>query len=326
VDRRTFLGTLAGGLLAGPLAAHAQQVGKVWRIGLLIPASPLRSPWWGGFEQALRDLGYVEGRNLAFDYSFTYGRNEALPSVAAELARRNPDVIVALGSAAAGAAKGATRSVPIVMLAAGDAVGAGLVMSLAKPGGNVTGLSSPYGELIAKRLELLKEALPGTARVGMLLGPDAAADPAMLDVTASVGRSLGIILERYRIERPRDLDAAFATMTKKNIQAINVTESPYLVFEEVRRLVALARIHRLPTIGFRELADAGGLMAYSANSVEVWRRAATYVDKILKGAKPGDLPVEQPTKFELVINLKTAKALGLTIPQSVLGRADEIIQ
>jgi putative ABC transport system substrate-binding protein len=322
------MGVLAGGLLAAPLATWAQQPGKVPRIGLITGAaeSTARSRV-DAFRQALRESGFVEGRTLTVEYFYLDGRWERSSTVAAELLRMGVNVIVAHGTPPAVAAKQATSTTPIVMLSVFDAAESGLVASIARPGGNITGMSLPYRELAAKRLELLKAAMPRLTRVAFLTtgsrGGEAAAGRAMADAAGS----LGLKLTAYEIDlrSPRDVDRAFAQMKTARAEALAVSEAGELSFE-FRRIGQLALIHRLPSIGARPLVEGGSLMAYGANRLDSFRHAATFVDKILRGAKPADLPIEEPTKFELVINLKTAKALGLTIPPSVLARADEVIQ
>jgi len=329
ITRRNFLGTLAGGLLAAPVAAEAQQAAKIPRIGFLAGSLAANPHLPEAFRHGLRDLGYVEGRNVVIEYRDTEGKFERLPALAAELVALKVDVIVAVVTLEALAAKQATRTLPIVVAAAADAVGSGLVTSLARPGGNVTGLSILAPELVGKRLEHLKQAVPGVSRVAVLWHPGALGERTekdMLKGAEVAARALGVRLQVVEARGPEDFDRAFSDMTRARAGALTVSPSP-MFGSERRRLVALAAKNRLPAVyTLREYVDAGGLMAYGANGADLFRRAATYVDKILKGAKPADLPVEQPTKFELVINLKTAKALGLTIPQSILVRADEIIQ
>jgi len=328
MDRRTFLSTLTGGLLAAPLAAEAQQADKVARIGWLgndpVSSAPLRE----AFRQGLRDLGYVEGRNVVIEYRDAEGKLERLPALAAELVALRVDVIVAGSTGLARAAKQATRTLPIVLVA-GDPVMSGLVTSLAQPGGNVTGLaSSAAPDIVGKWMELLKQAVPGVSRVAVLWQPGVQGqqDKDMLKRAEVAGQALGVRLQFVEARGPADIDRAFSDMTRAHAGALTVLLSNMFVVER-RRLVDLAAKNRLPVMyQAREFVDAGGLMAYGPNFADIFRRAATYVDKILKGAKPGDLPVEQPTKFELVINLKTAKALGLTIPQSLLQRADHVIE
>jgi putative tryptophan/tyrosine transport system substrate-binding protein len=329
MDRRdTVLALLALG--AAPLAAEAQQAAKVARIGYLssdLAASPqLRD----AFLQGLRDLGYVEGRNVVIEYRYAEGKVERVPALAAELVALKVDVIfVAGGTRVTLAAMQATKTIPIVFTNVGDPIESGLVPSLARPGGNVTGLSSLGPELVGKRLELLKQAVPGVDRVAVLLVPGALGertDKDMLTGADVAARALGVRLQFVEARSADEFARAFSDMSSARAGALTVLPSNRFLRER-RRLVDLAAENRLPAVyTSREFVDAGGLMSYGANSADLHRRAATYVDKILKGAKPGDLPVEQPTKFELVINLKTAKALGLTIPQSVLAHADEVIQ
>ena len=322
---------LALALLASPLAAEAQQAAKVARIGYLAtaPAEAASPHLREAFRQGLRDLGYVEGRNLVIEYRDTEGKLERLPALAAELVALKVDVILAEGGTLGPrVAQQATRTIPIVF-AAGDPVGSGLVTSLARPGGNVTGLSSLGPELVGKRLELLKQAVPGGDRVAVLFLPGALGertDKDMLTGAAVAARALGVRLQFVDARGPDEFARAFSDMSIARAGALAVLPSNRFLREH-RRLVDLAAKNRLPAVyTSREFVDAGGLMAYGPDLADMFRRAATYVDKILKGAKPGDLPVEQPTKFELVVNLKTAKALGLTIPQPVLGRAAHIIE
>jgi len=329
MERRTFMAMLTGGLLASPLAAEAQQAGKIARIGYLGTSLAANPHLREAFIQGLRDLAYVEGRNLVIEYRDAEGKLERLPALAAELVALKVDVIVAPPTPAALAAKQATRTLPIVFAVAADPVTSGLVTGLARPGGNVTGLSIFAPELVGKCLEQLKQAVPGVSRVAVLWQPGALGERTekeMLKEAEVAARALGVRPQFVEARGPADLDRAFSDMTKARAGALTMLTS-VMFFRERRRLVALAAQNRLPAVyPWREVVDAGGLMSYGANLADNLRRAATYVDKILKGAKPGDLPVEQPTKFELVINLKTAKALGLTIPQSVLGRADQVIQ
>jgi putative ABC transport system substrate-binding protein len=311
------------------VAAEAQQAPKVARIGYLagnLAATPHRPE---AFRQALRDLGYVEGRNVVIEHRDAEGKIERLPALAAELVALKVEVIVAAGTTAALAAKQATRSVPIVFAAVFDPVTSGLVTSLARPGGNVTGTSTLAPELVGKCLEHLKQAVPGVSRVAVLWQPGAFGERTekdMLKAAEVAARALGVRLQFVEARGPADFDRAFSDMTRARAGALTVLPSN-LFFREHRRLVDLAARNRLPAVyPWKDFVDAGGLMSYGANPTDSSRRAATYVDKILKGANPGDLPVEQPTKFELVINLKTAKALGLTIPPSLLQRADQVIE
>jgi ABC-type uncharacterized transport system substrate-binding protein len=328
-SRRVFLATMSCGLLA-PFAARAQQVAKVARIGFLSLNQAPNRHLHEAFRQGLRDLGYVEGRNVVIESRDAEGKPERLPALAAELVALKVDVILTGGGTPpALAAKQATKTIPIVFSSAPDPVTDGLVTSLARPGGNVTGLSNLNAELVGKCLEHLKQAVPGVSQVAVLWQPgfmDERADKDMLKAADVAARALGVRLQLVEARGPADLDRAFSDMTKARAGALTVLPSAML-FTERRRLVDLATKSRLPAVyAQREFVEAGGLMAYGPSLADLFRRAATYVDKILKGAKPADLPVEQPTKFELVINLKTAKALGLTIPPSLLGRADEVIQ
>jgi len=327
VQRRDFLIT-AGALLAAPFA-EAQQAAKIARLGYLGNSVTALAHLRKAFLEGLRDLGYVEGRNVMIEYRYAEGKLERFPALAAELVALKVEVIVALPTPAAQAAKQVTNTIPIVFAGSGDPVANGLVTSLARPGGNVTGLSGLGPELVGKCLEQLKQAVPGVSRVAVLWQPGGQgerADRNNLKVAEVAARALGMRLQIVEARGTADFDRAFSDMTTARADALTVLPSNMFNTER-RRLVDLAAKNRLPAVyQFREYVDAGGLMAYGANLADLNRRAAIYVDKILKGAKPGDLPVEQPTKFELVINLKTAKALGLTIPPSVLGRADEVIQ
>jgi putative ABC transport system substrate-binding protein len=329
MERRTFMAMLTGGIVVAPLAAEAQQAAKVPRIGYLSPNLASSSRSHEAFRQGLRDLGYVEGRNVVIEHRYAEGKLERYPALAAELVALKVDVIVAGNPTAALAAKHATRTLPIVFTAVGDPVTSGLVTSLARPGGNVTGSSFFAPELVGKYLEHLKQAVPGVSRVAFLWQPGAVGERTekdMLKGAEVAARALGVRLQVVEARGPEDFDRAFSDMTRARAGALTVLGSS-MFFGERRRLVDLAAKNRLPAVyQWREFVDAGGLMSYGPNVADLYRRAATYVDKILKGAKPGDLPVEQPTKFELVINLKTAKALGLTIPPSLLQRADEVIQ
>ena len=327
--RRAFIGTLAGGFLAAPLAAYAQPTAKVYRIGLL-GGSPPKTPGgrraWEGFFQGMQELGYVEGQNILVEGRFYGDQPERLPALAAELVRLNVDVIVAGTAPAPEAAQRATSTIPIVMALHSDPVRGGLVASLAKPGKNVTGLSSLTRELAGKRLQLLKEAVPGISRVAVLWNPTVTAQGLELREAEAAARSLKVQLQVLEARAPSDFAGAFSAMTKERSGGVLILTSS-MFYAERTRIAELAAQSRVPAVyGPPEFAEAGGLMAYGVDTRYFFRRAATYVDKILKGAKPADLPVEQPTKFELVINLKTAKALGLTIPQQLLSRADEVIR
>ena len=327
MNRRAFLTALGGSFLAAPLAAEARQAGKVPRIGLLRDGTPAqRAPMDIAFRQALRDLGYVEGQNVVIEARYTGEQIGRLPEIAAELVRLKVDIIVTSGTPGAKAAKAATTSIPIVVAAAGDFVGAGLVASLSRPGGNVTGTSDLTPELSGKWLELLKEIIPGVTRVGVLWNGGNPGAVRTWDEIRAAAHTLGLELQSLKVRGLDDLETAFARAATARVPGLVVAQDPFTVIHR-RTIVRLAARHRLPAVyGGSLYVEAGGLISYGSDQLELWRRAALYVDKILKGAKPADLPVEQPTKFELVINLKTAKALGLTIPQSLLQRADEIIQ
>ena len=328
MHRRTFLCGLTLGALAAPLAADAQQAGKVPRIGFLSLTSPSDRPFLlDAFRQRLRELGWVEGQNIVIDYRYAEGRVDRLPDLAAELVRLKVDLIVSEGTQGVTAARNATETIPIVMITVRDPVGTGLIASLTRPGGNVTGMSGSAGlEIVAKQLELLKETVPKIRRVAILSNPANAYHQLAIREVNVAARSLGVQLQLLEARGPNEFDAAFAAMAKERVEALLVL-SDTIFGSHATRLADLAARSRLPaTYGVREDEKAGGLMSYGPSLLDSYRRAATYVDKILKGAKPAELPVEQPTKFELVINLKAAKALGLTIPQSLLVRADELIQ
>jgi putative ABC transport system substrate-binding protein len=329
MERRTFLGALASGLLAAPLAAEAQQATRVWRIGLLDYGSPdaARLFWWRAFRDGLRELAYVEGQNVVFQPRWGNGQVSRLQGLANELVAAKVDILVTAGNPASLAAKQATSSIPIVTANGPDPVELGLAASLARPGGNVTGLTSVSSELAAKRLGLVKELIPQVSRVAALW--DRTARGSVLNVrdTEGAARSLGIALQSVAVRPdPKEYDAAFVAMKRGRAGAVIVVQSSAF-FAGYQRISDLALTHRLPSVGgSKEYPEAGGLISYGADYPDLFRRAAVFVDKILKGAKPADLPVEQPNKFELVINLKTAKALGLTIPPSLLQRADQVIE
>jgi putative tryptophan/tyrosine transport system substrate-binding protein len=328
MDRRAFLGALAGGLLTAPLAAEGQQAGRVYRIGYFGGGPPASAPpFLEAFRHGLQELGWVEGRHFVIEYRSTPEDPVRRPEVAAELVRLNVDVIVATSPPSIWAAKDATKTIPIVMVFGPDPVESGLVQSLARPGGNITGLTTLSADLSAKHLELLKDIAPGVSRVAVLWNPtNPWHSTGGLKSIEARARSRGIQVQAVGVRGPDELDAAFTSMTQRRSGGLLVLPDPLIVGQRVR-IAGLAVKHRLPTIcGLRESAEAGCLASYWPDSAAVMRRAANYVDKILKGAKPGDLPVEQPSKFELVINLKTAKALGLTIPPSLLQRADQVIE
>ena len=314
-------------VLLAPLAAEAQQAGKVYRIGFLsYLGCPIRPEIMGPFRQGLRGLGYVEGQNIVIECRGALGATDRLPDFAAELVRLKVDVLVAQGTASALASKQATKTIPIVMVYVGDPVGSGLVTSLARPGGNVTGLSVLTPDIVPKALEILKEAAPSVSRVAVWMDPTQPGQTLPDKQMDAAAKILGVRPERVDVRTAANLDAAFAAALSQREEALFVYPLPIALLD-VQRIAQFAIKNRLPTISIiPQGAREGILMSYGPNQAEQYRRAGTYIDKILKGAKPADLPVEQPTKFELVINLKTAKALGLTIPQLLLQRADEIIQ
>ena len=315
-------------LLAAPLAAEAQPTGKVYRIGYLSSGSAtVSNPNLEAFRQGLRELGWAEGQNIVIEYRSAEGRVDRLPALAAELVRLKVDVIVAAPAAPAVAAKNATGTVPIVMANVGDPVGLGLIASLARPGGNVTGLSWSVGvDTVGKALQLLKETVPEVRHVAILWNPTNPAHALAIENVKLAARSLGVQFQLLEAREPNQFDGAFAAMAKQRVEALLVVADGMFLVHRAR-LAHLTAKYRLPSMhGLREHVEAGDLMSYGSSIVATSRRAAFFVDKILKGAKPADLPVEQPTKFALVINLKTAKALGLTIPPAVLARADEVIQ
>jgi putative ABC transport system substrate-binding protein len=327
MDRRTFLGTLAGSLLAAPLAAEGQQAGKVWRIGYLDQGSAARRGYVDGLRQGLRDLGWVEGRNIAIEVRFAEGKTDQLARLAAELVRLKMDLIVTSTTPAALAAKHATTTIPIVIGFVADPVGSGIVASLAHPGGNITGWTHSGRELRVKYLELLKDVVPSATRFGVLWNPANQVHQPSLQNIEGAARQLKVELYLAGAQEPQELERAVSGLMEKRIQALVVF--PDGMFQsQTSQIVALAARHRLPAVyGLREFVEDGGLMAYGANVATMHRElSASLVDKILKGARPASLPVAQPTKFDLLINLKTAKALGLTIPPSLLQRADQVIE
>jgi putative ABC transport system substrate-binding protein len=324
MKRRAFIASLTGGLLAVPLAAEGQQAGKVWRIGVFLTSD---GPNVEAFRQELRKLGYVEGHNILIEYRWHEGKVDRLPALAAELVNLRLDLILVSGSQPTLALKAATTTVPIVFAGNADPVGLGLVSSLAHPGGNLTGLAILVPEEFgAKQVQLLKEAVPAAARMAVLIHRENPMHRAYLPQTVAAAKKLNIRLQILEARTPSELDSAFAAATRERADAMQVYAD--LLFNTHRtRILALAAKSRLPVLYlFKEDVVAGGLMSYGPDRSDMFPRAATYVDKILRGTLPGDIPVEQPNKFELVINLKTAKALGLTIPPSLLGRADEVIQ
>jgi putative ABC transport system substrate-binding protein len=327
MKRREFITLFGGAALAGPRVARAQPMPAIPRISYL---------WFGpagtdgstraGLQQGLRELGYVEGRNLIMDYRYANGKEERLNELVAEIVGGKVDIIVSVGTIVTRAVKKATASIPVVS-ATGDAVGSGLVTSLARPGGNITGFTITAGPEVAEKwLELLHEAVPEASRVAVLWNSSSSASTANLQKMQRVTGNLGLTLLSHEVRSPTDFRIAFDAIVKEGADAI-VTDQDPLLSSYQSSIIEFAAERRLPAIyGLRDFVAAGGLMSYDASIFELWRRAASYVDKILKGTKPTDLPIEQPTKFDLVINLKTAKALGLTVPPSLLARADEVIE
>ena len=328
--RRLLLALVALAACLGPFglasAADAQQPASPRRIGVLLVGFSPESKEAQAFRQGLRDAGYAEGRDVVIEWRSANGDYDRVPELAADLVQRKVDVIVVDSTLATQAVKRATSTIPIVMALVADPVGSGLVASLAHPGGNVTGLSMMMADLSAKRLQLLKEAIPRLTRVAVLWNPDTPYHPKVIEELKAVAPSLSIELSFVSARTPEEIGPAFSAVSRAHAQALYVIEDAFF-FTHRTTLLKLASKARLPVIyGERHFADEGGLMSYGPNFGDLFRRSAGYVDKILKGAKPGDLPIEQPTKFELVVNLKTAKALGITIPESILLRADEVIR
>jgi len=309
--------------MAAPLALFAQVRPKITRIAILRPGQPPKN-WLKAFERGLGDLGYVDGKNIVIDYRFTDGNTQSLARVVEELVKTNPDVVVALGGQSALAVHTVTKVLPVVFVGVNDPVESGLVSSLGRPGGNVTGLTITAADLNGKRLELLRELVPKLKRVAVLWRPASPSHRGQLDGTIAAARLLRVQVQALAVSGPDDLESAFGAA--RGADGLLALDDP-LFASQSTRIAGLAAATRLPAIyGFASLVESGGLMSYGADLSDLYRRAATYVHKVLKGATPGDLPVEQPTKFELVINLRTARALGLTIPQSVLLRADRVIE
>jgi putative ABC transport system substrate-binding protein len=326
MNHKVILFLLAPSILISSHLADAQQVKKVWRIGFLGSGSASGyASRVNAMREGLRELGYVEGKNIVIEYRWADERYDRLPNLGAELVRLKVDLIITHGTPASRAAKQAATTIPIVMAAIGDAVAAGLVASLARPGGNITGSSFFMPEISAKRLELVKEAIPSVSRVAVLVNPSNPVNQPVLKEMQSTARLLGLELQQFEVRAPDDFASAFSVMVKKQVGALAVPEDAMLN-SQAERITDLATKNRLPTIGSTVYVGSGGLMGYGVDVLYLWRRTGVFVDKILKGAKPADLPVEQPMKFELVINLKTAKQIGLTIPPDVLARATKIIR
>ena len=329
IDRRTFICAFAGGLVIARSVAEAQQEARIPRVGFLAGNLSTGQHLAAAFRQGLRDLGYVEGRNIVIEYRDAKGETDRLPALAAELVALKVDVIVAAGTQHVLAAKQATTIIPIVFADVADPVARGFVASLARPGGNITGLANLNTDLVGKWLELLKQAVPGLKRVAFLWQPGYLPESAEKDVrqrAEAAAQALGVRLQFVEARRPEDFDRAFAEMTRARVDAVIVWGGVLFIFER-KRIAELAATNRLPaSYPMSEFVDVGGLISYAPNIADNFRRTAAYVDRILKGAKPADLPVEQSSKLELVINLKTAKALGLTLPPSLLQRADRIVE
>ena len=327
--RRDFIALFSGAAAAWPLAARAQQASRMRRIGLLQGLAASDPDWQrrlAAFRQALQELGWVEGRNITIEARYADGKPERLAALASELVQARVDLIVTNAAQPIEAARSATSTIPIVMAAVGDALGAGYVASLARPGGNLTGLTLMATDQSAKRLELIKELSPGLARVAALWNGNASGHRLQMKEMEPAARVLGLALQSIPIQKADDIEAGLQSAQKSNAQAVVTMDDPMIQLNRAR-IVEIAMRQRVPVMGeFRAMAAAGALMSYGPNQIDLWRRSAAYVDKILKGAKPADLPVEQPTKFELVINLKTAKALGLDIPPKLLALADEAIE
>jgi putative ABC transport system substrate-binding protein len=327
-NRRKLVIALGAGALAAPLGSFAQQQGKVWRVGFLALRQVAISDsdyYYGPFRQGMRELGYVEGKNLVIEWRSAENKVERLAGLAAELVQLKVDVIVAGSTSPAKAAQNATTIIPIVMVAVGDPVASGLVKSLAHPGGNVTGTTNLIADLAPKYLDLLRSMVPKLSRVAVLLNPDTGASSGAFKNIQVAAQATGFAVVALIVRTPVEIENAFSQMAREKAGALIVMRGPFLN-QQRAQIAELAAKHRLPTIaGLGEYVEAGGLMSYGTSLADQSRRAATYIDKIIKGAKPADLPVEQPTKFELVLNGKTAKALGLKIPQSLLIMADKVI-
>jgi putative tryptophan/tyrosine transport system substrate-binding protein len=326
--RREFIG-LVGSAAAWPFAARAQQAVQPRKIGVLMGIAESDSEGrhrLAVFTQALREMGWTEGQTITIETRYADAKPERLPALAAELVQANVDLIVTQAAQPIEAARAATSTIPIVMASVGDALGAGYVTSLARPGGNVTGLTLVATDQSAKRLQLIREISPNLTRVALLWNGNASGHRLQLKEMELAAPALGIVLQSLPIRNANEIDASLSAAMQANAQAIITMDDP-LVQSQSAHVVAFAMRQRLPVMGeFRPITEAGALMSYGPNQIDMWRRAAAYVDKILKGAKPADLPVEQPTKFELIVNLKTAKALGLAVPDTLLARADEVIE
>ena len=325
-NRRKLVIALGASALTAPLSSFAQQQGKVWRIGFLgsATAQSYARPI-DALRAGLRELGYVEGKNLVIEYRWAAGDYARLPGLAAELVRLGVDIIVTHGTPGTQAAKQATTTIPIVFAAIGDALAVGVVTSLARPGGNITGTTFLNPELAAKRLEILRDAIPRTRRVGVVFNPDNPGHQALLKAMGQTAKALKLELHQFPARKPEEFDDAFAAMAAKRVDAYVAIEDP-VTLANAKALADLAAKRRLPSIGFADFADVGGLIGFGVSIPDMFRRAAYFVDKILKGAKAGDVPVEQWNKFEIIVNFKTAKMLGIKLPNLVLQRADRVIE
>jgi putative ABC transport system substrate-binding protein len=325
MKRRQFI-TLLGSAAAWPLAARAQQADKIPRVGYVRAGTPNNDPYREEFVRGMRDLGYFEGRNIAFEFRHYGDDAESIPALISDLLRAKVDIIVAGGTAAIRAAQAATQSIPIVIGAAADPLGSGLIASLARPGGNTTGLSVLSTELTVKRLELLKEVMPQAVRIAILQHPGNPAHHIVIEEIQPTANSLHLAYRIFEAPRSEDFERSLALMQEWSADAVIVLDDPAFISYRAVMAESAAR-HRLPLIcGFREMTEAGCLFSYAVSLKDMWYRSATFVDKILKGAKPSDLPVQQGTKFELVINLKTARAISIEVPPLLLARADEVIE
>jgi len=328
MKRRQFITLLGGAAVAWPVAAHGQQAAKVARLGFLSSASASSSIYKKNFDAlraGLRELGYIEGQNLIIESRWAEDKYDRLPELAAELVRLDIDVLITHGTPGTMAAKRATATIPIVMAVVGDAIITGVVSSLARPGGNITGSTFFNPEISAKRLELLREAFPRISRFGVLMNPNNPITGPIVQAMESSATTLKVELEVFEAQTPTDLENAFEAIAARRVNAVTINEDPVFIANALL-IGQIASLRRLPVIGFREIAEAGGMMAYGIVLPEMFRRAAAFVHKLLQGAKPGEIPVEQATRFNILINLKSAKALGLEIPPTLLARADEVIE
>ena len=324
--RRKILVTLGAGLFATSICSRAQSQTKVWRIGFLGPNSAAsNSDRMDALRAALRELGYVDGRNLVIESRWADGEFDRLPKLAAELVRLKVDVILTAGTPAIRAAKNATATIPIVMVTSGDPVSFGFVASLSRPGGNITGSSNFSPELSAKRIELMKEAFPSAQRVGVIFNPDNSGNDRNLPVMDQTAKMLNLTISKFEVRGPEDFKGIYAALVKQRVDAIVLPDDDFITANQ-SRIIDVADKQRLPSVGRADFAQAGGTIGYSVNILDLYRRSATFVDKIIKGAKPADLPVEQPLRFDYVVNLKAAKQIGVNIPATVLVQANNVIQ